>query len=323
MKSSSQLFPVSLMRADVIDDTYIEDTYLLKPNNSPDPTVQVAVTRIGKYHQQGQGGIPIVLLHGAFNNHGCWQRPDGKGVAAALLEAGFDPWLVDLRGHGQSPVNHQYKFNNQELYAKYDLPALQAFIYEKNPTPAFWCGHSWGGVLVATAIAMDALDMTKLAGSILMGSQTRRYPLALRLPFVRTFSKLYVAFKPQFINLKIGPEAEPQGIAKEFVRWASIFRGWRTSTGQSLKQAWKVMDVPLLVVAAPNDKSDPAKHCKRLYTLAEKSPKRDYVLLSKANGYSKNYGHLGMIASSQAVNDVWPNIISWMQSVMGTSNSNK
>ncbi len=114
MKSSSSLFPVSLLRADLVAESYIEDTYLLKPNNSSDNSVQIAVTRLGFQGEEDRAskGVPVVLLHGSFSNRGFWFSGGGKGFAKSLLEAGFDPWMVEARGHGDSPVNDNYRDNN-------------------------------------------------------------------------------------------------------------------------------------------------------------------------------------------------------------------
>ena len=46
MQSSSKLFPVALVSAELRGDL-TEDVYLLKPGNSPDGSVALALTRLG------------------------------------------------------------------------------------------------------------------------------------------------------------------------------------------------------------------------------------------------------------------------------------
>lgn len=46
MQSSSKLFPVALVSAELRGDL-VEDVYRLKPNNSPDRSVELALTRLG------------------------------------------------------------------------------------------------------------------------------------------------------------------------------------------------------------------------------------------------------------------------------------
>ena len=56
MQSSSQLFPVQLVSAEVIG-SLVEDIYLLKPNNSADRSVELAVTRLSKNQKHGSSSL--------------------------------------------------------------------------------------------------------------------------------------------------------------------------------------------------------------------------------------------------------------------------
>ncbi|HBO5816006.1 TPA: alpha/beta hydrolase, partial [Pseudomonas aeruginosa] len=47
MQSSSRLFPVALVSAELRADL-TEDIYRLKPGNSPDASVELVVTRLGQ-----------------------------------------------------------------------------------------------------------------------------------------------------------------------------------------------------------------------------------------------------------------------------------
>ena len=89
MKSSSELFPVSLLRADVLGDL-TEDVYLVKHNRDPDRSVQIAVSHLGLRSRGGHSGQPLILLHGSFTNRGFWLSDKGEGLARYLLEQGFD-----------------------------------------------------------------------------------------------------------------------------------------------------------------------------------------------------------------------------------------
>ena len=81
MQSSSALFPVALHSAELRGDL-AEDVYLLKPGNSPDSSVTLALTRVGLAGQQACRGEPVVLLHGSFSNRRFWLSPRGIGLAA-------------------------------------------------------------------------------------------------------------------------------------------------------------------------------------------------------------------------------------------------
>ncbi|MBT13686.1 MAG: hypothetical protein CMI02_16825 [Oceanospirillaceae bacterium] len=148
MKSSSQLFPVSLLRADSFAGL-TEDVYLVKHNRDPDLSVQVAVSHLGR-NNQTPGGPPVILLHGSFTNRGFWLSHKGEGLARHLLDQGFDVWMMEMRGHGMSPRNQDYANNTLERYALYDLPAVSEFVAEKTSAAPVWAGHSLGGVTIAS-----------------------------------------------------------------------------------------------------------------------------------------------------------------------------
>ncbi len=67
MQSSSRLFPVALVSAELRADL-TEDIYRLKPGNSPDASVELVVTRLGQQAAGERRGPPVILLHGSFSN---------------------------------------------------------------------------------------------------------------------------------------------------------------------------------------------------------------------------------------------------------------
>src|SRR5690606_30956891 len=143
MQSSSELFPVALLSAELRADLS-EDVYLLKPGKSPDPSVELALTRLGRADQSGPRGVPVVLLHGSFSNRRFWYSPRCLGAGPYLARLGFDVWLVEMRGHGLSPRNRDYRRNRLGDYVRHDLPAIAAFVMEQSGQRPHWVGHSMG-----------------------------------------------------------------------------------------------------------------------------------------------------------------------------------
>ena len=97
MQSSSKLFPVALVSAELRGDL-TEDIYRLKPRNSPDTSVELSVTRLGLAGQATENRTPVILLHGSFSNRRVWYSPAGIGVGPYLARLGFDVWIVEMRG---------------------------------------------------------------------------------------------------------------------------------------------------------------------------------------------------------------------------------
>ncbi|MFT4765141.1 MAG: pimeloyl-ACP methyl ester carboxylesterase [Oleispira sp.] len=320
MKSSSKFFPVSLFKADVIDDL-TDDVYLIKHGRDNDPSVQIALSHIGIYGQSNKGKQPIVLVHGSFTNRRFWLSSQGIGLARHLVESGFDVWLMEMRGHGLSPRNRDYTDNSLEHYASSDVPAINEFVIEKTGLKPIWLGHSLGGVLISTAIAAGTLPEIQVAGIALLGTQILRRRWFLQIPFITSLGKIWFSMKPEMDGrkLKIGPENEPSGIAKEYLRWLGMLGQWRFKQNKTpLLAKWQGVDIPLLAMVGKSDQSDPAKYCQRFYEACG-SDQKVFKLLAKEEGYSRDFGHVDMVVSKDAAKEVWPELTSWLAGIKPTA----
>lgn len=312
MQSSSNLFPVALISAERRNDL-IEDVYRLKPGNSPDFTVELAVTRLGRGATPNVRGVPIILLHGSFSNRRFWYSPKGIGLGAYLARAGFDVWIAEMRGHGLSARNHAYRHNRVADYVRYDLPAIAAFVSEQSEQVPHWIGHSLGGTSLAAALAGRYLDRTQAASVALFGSQISRSYWPLRVPPLTWGARLLLKrFEhlsgPRF---KRGPEDEPIGVILEFMRWHSLFG----SFGDKDDNWWaglKHVDVPTLCVAAVGDDQDPEWACRELYEQFG-SQEKEFLLLGREHGFADDFGHVQMLVSSAAQAQVWPRVAEWLE----------
>lgn len=127
MKSSSELFPVTLSSAE-LNERWNEDTYLLKPNNSPDSTVEFALTRFSRSGKAPHGSV-LWLPH-FLTGRTEWLDEWGR-VLEKLLDEGFDVWFLEWRGHGASRFNANWARNSLDEIAQCDVPAACAFIVEQ------------------------------------------------------------------------------------------------------------------------------------------------------------------------------------------------
>lgn len=312
MQSSSELFPVALMSAELRGDLS-EDVYLLKPNNSPDGSVQLALTRLGLVGAGQERGVPVVLLHGSFSNRRFWYSPKGIGLGAYLARAGFDVWIAEMRGHGLSPRNENYRDNSVAHYARYDLPALAAFVGEQSGQAAHWIGHSLGGITLAAALGGGYLDESRVRSAALFGSQVSRFHWALKLPPVVWAARLLLRSLPYLSGRRTrrGPEDEPVGVAREMLRWHGLFGRF----GDGEQDWWAGLAqvrVPLLAVAAEGDREDPPQACRKLVQQCCAAQQR-FLLLNRENGFSSDFGHIEMLVSKEAMREVWPLTEHWLR----------
>lgn len=311
MQSSSHLFPVALISAERRGDLS-EDVYRLKPGNSPDSSVQLAVTRLGMADEPAARGIPVVLLHGSFSNRRFWFSPKGIGLGAYLARAGFDVWIPEMRGHGLSQRNRLYSKNRVADYARYDLPAIAAFVREQSGQVPHWLGHSLGGITLAAALGGNYLGAPAVASVAFFGSQISRTYWPLKIPPVEWGGRFLLKRFAQLSGsrLKRGPEDEPIGLALESMRWHGLFGRF----GDAERDWWAGLaevNLPVLAVSAAADVQDPTWACRKLFEQFA-SEQRQFVCLGRKQGFTSDFGHVEMLVSKAAQAEVWPLVARWL-----------
>lgn len=310
MQSSSQLFPVALLSAELRGDL-TEDVYRLKPGNSPDSSVELAMTRLGR--RDGARGVPVILLHGSFSNRRFWYSPRGVGLGPYLARAGFDVWIPEMRGHGLSPRNQDYDRNRVADYARFDLPAIAGFVVEQSGQAPHWIGHSLGGITLAAALGGGYLEEQQTASVALCGSQVSRTYWPLKLPPVEWGGRFLLRRMGGLSGsrLKRGPEDEPTGLALETLRWHGLFGRF----GEKDNDWWVGLAnvrTPVLAVASDGDHQDPAWACRQLLQQFG-SEVREYLWLGRRRGFAEDYGHVDMLISKGAQREVWPLLQYWLE----------
>lgn len=226
MKSSSQLFPVALLSAEYKAGVY-EDVYSLKPNNSTDHTVEIALVRL--HREKVVRSRPVLLVHDAFCNHWQWLDYGLGGKAGQLVREGFDVWLLDWRGHGLSSRNQRPHVNTLATMAKYDMPAVLAFIEETTGRHPAVVARGLGCELVGQALA-DGAPFPELVFVC-----PARLPPKRRnwIPGVKLLQRMKWS-RRRWLSGQ-GEEPEPRSLFVELLKKEGWMGRWVTASGQSVK----------------------------------------------------------------------------------------
>ncbi|HDS1737596.1 alpha/beta fold hydrolase [Pseudomonas sp. BP8] len=311
MQSSSTLFPVALQSAERRGDLS-EDVYRIKAGNSPDPSVELALTRLGLADRERAPGVPVILLHGSFSNRRFWYSPKGIGLGAFLARAGFDVWIPEMRGHGLSPRNRHWRHNRVGDYARYDLPVIAAFVHEQAGQAPHWLGHSLGGTTLAAALGGGYLHAEWVASAAFFGTQVSRTYWPLKVPTVewgaRQLLKRFAHISGS--RLKRGPEDEPIGLALESMRWHGLFGRFGGKDGDWWAGLADI-DVPVLAVAGAADFQDPVWACRKLFDQLG-GGRKQFLRLGREEGFDA-FGHVDMLVSKAAQAQVWPLVAGWLR----------
>ncbi|BCQ60587.1 hypothetical protein PBOI14_23370 [Pseudomonas sp. Boi14] len=118
-----------------------------------------------------------------------------------------------MRGHGLSRRNADYRKNRVADYARYDLPAIAAFVREQSAQVPHWIGHSLGGTTLAAALGGQYLGDAGVASAAFFGTQISRTYWPLKIPMVEWGGRLVIKRFAQLSGsrLKRGPRTSPSG----------------------------------------------------------------------------------------------------------------
>ncbi|WP_097461082.1 alpha/beta fold hydrolase [Mangrovitalea sediminis] len=224
MRSSSQLFPVSLMAAET-NGPFNEDVYELRPHNSADASVSVAVTRVTD-PRAAPVGQSIVLLHGQFGNRRVWLTPDAQGLAARLAAAGYDVWLPEMRGHGLSPRNRRWENNTLSDIGRFDWPAVNAFVVEQTGHYPRWAALDIGALSLAYGMIEVSDFMAGVVGLGLVNplrSPARAWDDRGGLSPIRSWRLRRKGYIDGY-ERRLGPEQEPLALYDELRHWRQLGR---------------------------------------------------------------------------------------------------
>ncbi len=250
-------------------------------------------------------GAPVVLMHGMFTDRRFWLSERGIGLAAYLAEHGHPVYILQRRGLSDGPDCVGARLGLAEHMA-HDIPAMAALVAERHGRPAFWIGHSFGGVTAARGLARHVAP-DAIAGLVLLASQYEKAKRMLDWPgnlVTRGLARLRGRLPARAVGL--GPVDEPAAAAIDACDW--VARGRRSSI---IRDDLARLSCPVLAISGNADKVDPTPGC-RAFVDATQSLDTTFMEAGTAHGYAQNYDHPGIVVSKDAQREIWPVIGDWL-----------
>lgn len=256
----------------------------------------VALHRIKPANANGE---PVVVAHGTLSNKLAVQH-----LADFLVEQGFDTWLLEWGGHGDSKAANRKQ--NFEYPALNDLPVAIDFITSHTgQSRLHWTSHSGGGLLALMMLARHPERISQIKSLSLIGAQvTDAAPTLkekMRVAALGALTRLF-GKTPQRL-VPIGPEGEPTLLLVQWCTW-NLSGRWHGSDGFDYLKALGQLKVPSLVIAGGRDDVAPTKGCRRIYD-ALGGPKSWHECAVR-QGFSKDFSHSQMIRGEAARAEVFP-----------------
>jgi predicted alpha/beta hydrolase len=293
-------------------------------------TEQNDVLHLKRIYKEGNDlqNLPsILLIHGSVENGRIFYSVNGKGLGSYLAENGFDVFVADLRGKGESKptVNPKSTFGQTE-YVLEDLPAFANKVREiKGQFPTYWAAHSWGGVMIPPFMLRFPQVAEAAKKMVFFGSKrrirTKGLEKIVKIDFVWNLlgkiSSKTLGYMPT-TKIGFGTDNESRGFIKESNKWIKEDK-WLCkdkfdyqSGFQNLKQKNGYFPTTLHIAAA-NDTILGNPNDVKLLKEEIDNPNDEFWLLSKSNQNLHDYDHNNMLTHKDALNDHFPKILEWLK----------
>jgi alpha-beta hydrolase superfamily lysophospholipase len=298
--------------------------------------------RLALHRFQGGDRGAVIGCHGLAANRLAFDLDDGS-LARHLARAGFDVFLLELRGHGASErPRTPWSF---DTYAESDLPAAIAAVAAIHGPRIGWVGHSMGGILALSYLASGGAG---LAAAVTVGSALdysgsasgfhRLLPLrnALRfLPmvpvdlvarrsaaFVGRWRSPYERFNVWSSNVdpvawrKICEGGFHPVSPPVMSQLATAFQagGLRSNDGaRCYLEGLAQSRTPLLALAGSRDAQCPPEAVLRTSRAVGGA---EALIFGRDHGCADDYGHFDLLIGRRAAQEVFPRVEAWLAAAL-------
>lgn len=304
-----------------------------------------------RYPRKTRKKSPVLLIHGLASNRVHMDFPSGElSLAKYLWKKGWDTWVIELRGTGEStkPSGLKWFFKSWRVdhYVLYDLPAAIRLIQEvTGHSQLHWVGHSLGGMLVSPYVRIHSASAIKsviAAGAPMVTGYPEGHlrwyslldPLLWVLPYApyrliaillhlgsrwihKDASKgLFVRENMELHTLRtavqLGLEDFSASALRQFLQWMSDKKFKSSDAGIIYHTDYKKMTFPFLILTGSHDSFTPIPKIQYFFDRIPTS-KKEWIVFGKEYGHVSHYGHLDLILGRHAPKEVYPNIARWLE----------
>lgn len=280
----------------------------------------------------------MLLLHGLSANRFAFHWP-GRSIASYLAAQGFDCYVGELRGAGQSLPNvPSWTFHD---YLEQDVPALLERVRDASGhRRVHFIGHSMGGILAMCHGIVggndELLSVTTLGSALDFGLGSSGFGPLQRVRFLLerinsvpwgTAMHLLSPLLARISDPLAGFNFHPTNAEAALVRavHANVFGpipmallgslatalepgGLKSRHGDPFQARASSLKTPLLMIAASDDRQCPLVALEA--TAAATGAK--VLHFGTRYGHRAEYGHFDLLLGKHAPDEVWPQLLNWL-----------
>lgn len=303
-----------------------------------------------RYPAANPGATPVLFVHGMGANRHNFDLNERLSLARRVVSAGYDAWVVELRGRGRSPVPDGAKADwNFEDFLNKDIRCCVAFVRKHTGQTMHWVGHSMGGMLGIAYTELysseDLRSLTLFGTPLVFGRKQvmmKLWGLAAQmhrvlptmdqekwgrrvLPLMSRNSKALDFFlrflaNPDNVDDETIPEIfnklvtnESSSIVLQFSDWVRSGEFRSVDKSISYSALLSKVTLPCLFVCGVNDLMAPPAYTRReMKRLGSRQVR--LLVLSRKDGFSADYGHGDLMIGKNAHREVYPLVIDWLDS---------
>ena len=268
-------------------------------------------------------GEPVLMVHGAIENGRIFYNEKGRGLGCFLAEHGYDVYIIDLRGRGDTkPRIQPFDAYGQTETIVHDIPLFMNFVHKLNPQPMHLMAHSWGGVLLSSTLARFPELIDRVRSQVYFGTKRRvaafNMEVLVKIKFMWRFLAPKIAKRKGYLpaeKMNFGSDDETMKSHYQSMRWTKTPSWIDEDDDFDYRAACQNITWPATwFIAAVADKALGHPDDVQRFMVEANYVDADYSLLSKAAGNQKDYDHISMLTDKAAVEDHFVEVLKWLDS---------
>ncbi|MFN8674243.1 MAG: alpha/beta fold hydrolase [Candidatus Sericytochromatia bacterium] len=277
-----------------------------------------------RFYQNKNGKIAF-LLHGAIENGKIFYSNSDKGLAPFLAQNGFDVYVADLRGRGESypKISKNSNYGQTEHITEDIKLFIEKIIEIRGLEPQFWIAHSWGGVLLASYFARFEEYRSLVKGMLFFGTKRTvkviNWQRFFYIDFIWKFFCTILTKKYGYLpakDFKMGSDNETFEDYFASKKWVKNNNWIDPKDNFDYFEACKKVNFPpIITITGIKDKC--LGHYSDVFNFLleidpkypEYTTKHEFFVLNKKNGYLNDYDHINILTHKDCNIDHFPKLL--------------